>query len=358
MIRWIPKSSGCPIGVDIGRRSLKLLQFDGSRKRLIEATRRDLPPVDDDQVHGRERLRAISDALRQASEGRRFQGRRVAICLSAGELLVQNIRVAKESPEKLPALIQQEAASRVPYSMAEAEIRYLDAADVRQGDALLREVVLLAAHRPVIEAKLRAVVDAGLEPVAVDVEPAALLRSYFAQYRRDDDQHRRVLYVNIGASNAVVVIAKGDDILFVKYLGIGGSDMDKSVARRLETNLDDATRLRRHHEDQAADHAPSAADDVARSVEESVRPIVERLAAELSLCVRYHSVTFRGQPLSQMVLGGGEATRSLAEALSSRLDIECELGDPLRLYEADLAGSHRGQWDIAAGLSLCEVKES
>jgi type IV pilus assembly protein PilM len=91
-------------------------------------------------------------------------------------------------------------------------------------------------------------------------------------------------------------------------------------------------------------------------VAEAARPVIEKLAGELSMCVRYHSVTFRGQPLVRLVLGGGEATPQLLELLSSRLNLKCELSDPFRGLENAPAAGHRGQWDLAAGLALRECQ--
>ncbi len=83
-----------------------------------------------------------------------------------------------------------------------------------------------------------------------------------------------------------------------------------------------------------------------------MRAQLDRLGHELSLCLRYHSVTFRGQPLARIVLGGGEATQTLAEWVSKRLDVACELGSPLRTYKNEISQGRAGQWDVAAGLAL------
>ena len=70
---------------------------------------------------------------------------------------------------------------------------------------------------------------------------------------------------------------------------------------------------------------------------------------------RYYSVTFRGQPLGQVVLTGGEANPSLIEWLTARIDVPCDLGNPLRSYQKIPASGRVGQWDVAAGLALREV---
>ena len=92
-----------------------------------------------------------------------------------------------------------------------------------------------------------------------------------------------------------------------------------------------------------------------QSVNDALRPVVEQLAGEISLCIRYHSVTFRGKPLVRMILGGGEASACLAESLNQRVDLDIELGDPLRSYQSLVNPGRKSQWDVAAGLALREV---
>jgi type IV pilus assembly protein PilM len=369
MVGWIAKRRPSPIGVDIGSRSVKLLQFDAGRTAVRAAARWDLPahpqarareadtrqagapPGDPPAGAPQQDDEEIVQAIRRAREGRDFRGRDAVLCLGSGRLLVQNVRVAPASGEELSKQVYLEVAGRLPFSSEEAEIHYLEAADVRQSDTVRREVIVLACHRPVLERTLALAERAGLRPVAVDVEPAAMLRCYSRQFRRDDDQQRRMALVNVGASMTAVVIARGSQAVFIKYIEVGGRHFDEAVAGHLQMDLADAAALRRHNGDRRADQRDP---EIARSIAESVRPVLDRLAGELSLCVRYYSVTFRGQPLSQIVLGGGEATQSLADWLAARLDLPCELGDPLRSYQKAVSPGRIGQWDVAAGLALRE----
>lgn len=351
MVSWNLQKRFGPIGIDLGSRSVKLIQFTADQKRLVDAVRWELPTLAED-APPLERSQQIASAINQAREGRKFRGRDAVICLGARELFVQNIRVAKGAGSELDRVVHQEAAGRLPFAIAEAEIRYLQAADVRQGDIAKREVILLACHRPVLESTLQMIVGAGLRPVAVDVEPSALLRCYVKQFRRDEDREQRAMFVHVGAANSVVVIARGAETMFVKYIDIGGRTMDEAVVRHLKMGASDAAALRRHNGDRRSDQQDP---EITRSVAEAVRPVIEKLAQELSLCARYHSVTFRGQPLVRLVLGGGEASAAIVEALSARLDLKCELGDPLRSYESTIPPARRGQWDVAAGLALRDL---
>lgn len=352
MVSLFSSRACSPIAVDLGSRSVKLLQLSADRERVLDAARWDLPSRDGQDISPEQRVADYADAIRLARQGRNFRGREAVLCLGARELFVQNIRVPKTTGAELDKVVKQEAAGRLPFSIAEAEIRFLEAADVRQGETTKREIILLACHKPVLDATLSMVESAGLKPIAVDVEPAALLRCYCKQYRRDEDREQRAMFVHVGASNSAIVIARGEEALFIKYVDVGGAQMDEAVAQQLNMSAPDAAALRRHNGDRRADAQDP---EVTRSVSDAVRPVIDRLASEMSMCIRYHSVTFRGQPLARLVLGGGEATVNLQEALAERLNMKCELGDPLRTMQAGVQPGRRPEWDVATGLALRET---
>ena len=349
MVGWLGKRFG-PIGVDMGSRSLKLLQFDGERRRIVEAARWDLAPAASSDPA--ERDAQVARAIRQAREKKRFRGQDAVFSIAADDLFVQNIRVPQVSGEELSRVICAEASNRVPFAGEEAEIRFIEAANVRQGDFTRREVILLACHRPVLQRTVALAESVGLTAAAVDAEPNAMLRCYSRQFRRNEDQEQRAMFVNVGASATAVVIARGCHAMFMKYIDVGGRRLDEAVARHLRMSPSEATSLRRHNGDRRADQRDP---EVARSIAESTRPVLDRLATELSMCVRYFNVTFRGQRLERVVVGGGEANETLTDWLAERLGVCCELGDPLRSYERPPQTRRAGQWDVAAGLALREV---
>ena len=352
MLNLLPHKRYSPIGIDIGSRSVKLVQFSADRSRLIDAARWDLPSELPAEATVEQRRAGIIEAIQHARDGREFRGKDAVLCLNDRQLFLQNIRVPQGDTAAIDRAVQQEAAGRIPFPVAETEIRYIEAADVRQADQVMREVILIACHRPVLEQSLGLIEQAGFQPVAVDVEPAALLRSYTMQYRRDEDQKVRSLLVHFGNGGTLVVIVQGDDILFVKYIELGGKHLDEAVARSLKMEIADATTLRRHNGDRRSDRQDP---EIARSVHDATRPVIDRLMGELAMCVRYHSVTFRGQPLERLILGGGEANAPLQDAFQKRLGLKCELSDPLRSFQPTNCRGPLGQWDVAAGLAMRQV---
>ena len=335
-----------PIGLDIGARWLKLVQFSADQTRLIDAVRVEMPAHSNQQ--------AFSDTLAQAWKkarlGRDFRGNEAVVCISDPQLFLQNIRVQRAGGD-LERLVKQEAYSRIPFPAAEAEIRYLEAGDVRQASAVFREVIVLACHRPVIAELIVNLDKAGVHPLAVEVEPLALLRAGLAQLRRESDQNQRALFAHIGYSRTLIVVAQGDEPLMIKYLDLGGKDFDAAVAHQLEMELAGAATLRRNAGDRRQEQQDP---EVNRTIAEALRPVIDKLQNEIMLCLRYHSVAFRGHPLTKIMLSGGEASTLVQTALNSKMDLKCELSEPFRAFSTAPNSSRRGQWDIAVGLALRE----
>ncbi|MBN2217965.1 MAG: pilus assembly protein PilM [Pirellulales bacterium] len=351
MVGWTKRQGAGPIGVDLGSRSIKLVQLSVDRTRVRDAVCWDLPLVAASDPASRERQ--MVDMLTQAREGRDFRGRDAVFCLNTADLFIQNMRVPQTSGDQLRQVVEKEAAGRVPFEADQTEMRFFEADTVRQGDAYRREVIVLACRQPSVQAILDVAEATGLNPVAIDAAPAALLRCYAAQFRRSSDEEVCAMFISIGASCTTLVIARGENPQFIKQIDFGGRQMDEAVARDLRMKLTDAAALRRHHGDRRADRRDP---EVARSIADATRPLLEILANDLAMCMRYYSVTFRGQTLARAVLGGGEASAGLAEWLSTRLDLSCELADPTRPFRQSSLSGRAAQWDVAVGLALREVE--
>ncbi|QDU75069.1 Competence protein A [Bremerella volcania] len=351
MIR-LPFARYNPIGIDIGSKSIKMIQFAQDYGSIQEAASIELPEGTASEKDFDAYLESLSQTLQRARVGRNFRGHDAIICIHQRDLFLHNIRVGKNDPKALSNIVHQEAADRIPYSMLDAEIRFVESEDIRQGEQTLREVIIMACFRPRLEAILETCEKSGFRPVSVDVEPMAILRSFTTQYRREADEGDRVIYVHVGYTNTLVIIAQGKQALFVKYIDVGGRHFDEAVARQLDMSLSDAVNLRKHNSDRRRSQQTP---EVERSVINAMRDELERLQNELAMCIRYHSVTFRGKPLVRMVLSGGEATESLRTELQRVSGIETELGDPLRIYESTQNFGRRSQWDVAAGLAARQL---
>ena len=87
--------------------------------------------------------------------------------------------------------------------------------------------------------------------------------------------------------------------------------------------------------------------------------MAEQLAGEVSLCLRYYTVTFRGKRVERaIVAGGGAYELVLRDALRRHLSVEVEIAEPLRGFDLcraaldDGCSSEQADLALAVGLSL------
>jgi type IV pilus assembly protein PilM len=99
-------------------------------------------------------------------------------------------------------------------------------------------------------------------------------------------------------------------------------------------------------------------DPVRQAVFDATRPLGEQLGREVSLCLRYHAVTFRGkQPQKLWLLGEEAADPQMSAYLTAALPIAVEAARPLERVDTTVmtsigANNSMSQWALALGLAL------
>jgi type IV pilus assembly protein PilM len=233
------------------------------------------------------------------------------------------------------------------------------------------EVILLAAPPQVVEDHLELLDAIGLKPEHIDAEPVALFRVFERFLRRNSDEQIVSVIVDIGHTVTRVVVARGKQIVFLKTIEIGGRKLTEVVASHLNLSLSEAAEIRtRIKQDTPFDDRNGVSMETQRredpnslqwTVYDAVRAEVETLAKEISLCLRYCSVTFRGLRCSSVILAGGEAyDPAVTELLTQQLGVPCEVAQPLRGFDISgmELGNRRGrlaEWAVCAGLSIRDM---
>jgi type IV pilus assembly protein PilM len=361
MIRFLHTASQ-PIGLDLGADCIKMIQLErnGGGLRVTAAAQYYFPP--DLAPDSPERRQMAVTAVRQMHRRNGFRGRRVISAISDGDLVIKTIRVPEGTPQEMQEAIAQEAAKRLPFDASAARVEHLDVGRVQQGNETCHEIILLAVPQEGIQAEIDLLTDMGLEPVAFDVGPCALFRGRERLLMRREDRDEVSLLVDIGATSTKVVIGHGPDIAFIKTIAVGGRDINQAVAASLDLSLREAVSLRESlargpRSDGTDDSA--AGQDPSQEVLAACEPVLAQLAKEISLCLRYHAVTFRGYRPATVQVSGGEARHPLTmEYLGRALTMRVVKADPLKhmnTSHVDIGQSRRQPapcWMLSTGLAL------
>ena len=367
MIR-LSRSQVQPIGVDLGADSVRMLQLEVSGRALSvrAAARRELP--EEARLDPERRLPAAAELVRQMLRQHGFVGRSVVAAMPREIVHVKNLRLPKIPPAELDAAVQFEARNIFPFDTDLAHVRQLHAGEVRQGNDTKQEVIVLAARHDETNTFVELLHRAGCRIESLDFEPSSIYRSVERFIRRREDEQEVFVLVDVGLRCAQVIIGRGREMSFFKTIDVGGRHFNEAVSRKLEISVEEARELRRrmiHDRDGVATATGEQQqrrdvknDPVRQAVFDATRSLMDELSREVALCLRYHSVTFRGHRPARVRLTGGEACDpQLTAILSGTLPIPVEAMRPMhsvdttRMQPADRRG-RMSEWTVAFGLGL------
>jgi type IV pilus assembly protein PilM len=343
-----------PIGLDIGHRSLKMVQLAvGAGRATVLAVRR--APIEVRLPYdSEERRQSIVATIRRLLAEGPFQGPQAVCALPVDKVRITSLRLSEEEADQAERLLRREAAERFDLDPARSTVNYLLAGSVRQGDEVKNEYILFAVDEDTVEDRIRLLEEAGLTPTALDAAPCALFRAFERTMRRQADRERTIIFVDVGYRYTAVVFGRGGEISFVKQIPLGMGQFDDEVAAALEISGREAESFRfRLQRDEPIDA------ETRRHVVDALNVTAEQLAGEIALCLRYYTVTFRGKRVEQaLVAGGGAYQEILRDVLRRHLSVDVQVGEPLRGFEVppDPLGpdgsSGVADLALAVGLSL------
>lgn len=354
-----------PIGLDIGAQSIRVLQLRKHDERLVvhAAARRELSEPVGSSEHDFDRLEVV-DAIRQMLRQNNFSGRQVVTPFPRDLIYTRTLRMPSMPANELAQAVQFEAEQHLPYPVADASIFHMHAGEIRQSGESRTEVILAAALNQSVERFLDMLTRCGLVAQQITFEPQSLLQSVCRLWRRQADANRIHVLLDIGHHTSRLLMARGRQMMFFKTLDVGSASLSDAMARRLGVSPAEAQALRMQYFSHEADEVVSDSEPLVRTVKEIARVVLEPLAREVAMCLRYYSVTFRGSRPDQVLLCGGESEcRLAADVLTAELPLPVVSHRPMVNVDlASMARNHRrgplSSWSLAAGLATVDFAQA
>lgn len=359
MASRLSSSMGC-VGIDVRSRTVRLLQvrMAGDQWHVVGAAQIDAPlgAADSWSPTPTEVLSALT------SGG--FAGRRCVLSLPRSCVKVQAVRLPQMSADELAQAVEFEASHRFGMDRSELQVDYLPTSALDQGNENRDELLLVAAAEADVNHHLEPWLEGGLRPIAVDVDFAAVAGLIAAT---EGTKSVRAA-VDVGRTGSSITVIRHGQVAMYKEIAIGGCTFDHAVSEHLDIDHDAAAELRRARQDAPHDNDEGGLDGAtSRAVYEAVRPLMNDLVKEISLCLRYYGVTFRGHPPSSILLIGEHACEPRLDehvAKGCKIPVRCDVdGDVLSAIETGIrtALNRRvgtlGAWAVAFGMSLRGIEQ-
>jgi Tfp pilus assembly PilM family ATPase len=326
-----------PVGVHISAGGVRMVQL---RSAGAAATQHRLEVAA--TLHTTERPADLRRLLRSAG----FAGTDVVTNVPAEQLHVRTFRLPPMAPAERAAAALRQAREGSPIGDSEpAHVDVVPVGAARQGRDDRHEFISFTARH----ADVRALLDsfgAGVSVRSVQAEPLAVYRAAARAPACEDAAAVRCV-VHVGEPATLVLLGEGAALRVLRRVDVGARHLDRATARKLGVPAAEARRLRRRHTTEGV-----GPDPVRSAIADATRGLLEAVARESALCVRYHDVAFRCErPGSVRLLGFESSNPQLRSLLHEATGLPI---DPRSAFDGfgTIPPNDDGAWAAALGLAI------
>ena len=339
------------LGLDIGSHTIKMVELSQSKSGL-ELQRfgvAEIPP--DAVVEGNfMNFPLIVERVRELVKTHKVKQKKVALAISGNSVIVKKISLPEMTQEELEESVQWEAEQYIPFDIKDVNVDVqIISPNVGQGQM---DVLLVAAKKDVINDYVSVVLEAGLDPIVMDVVTFSVQNCLELNYGNFGDQV--VALVNLGASTMNINILTNGVTTFTRDIATGARVITEEIQKQFNLPWDEAEA----YKNKPIDALPNAG--LAREVKKLVRRVGESLATEVQRSLDFFAATTANVSISKLFLSGGCAmSPECVAAISERLALPTEIMNPFqnitinpRHVNLDLLREHAAQAAVSVGLAL------
>ncbi len=231
------------LGLDIGTSSIKAAELQVSGGEVYLVGRPAVLPTPQGAVRGGVVVDApqVGEALQELKS---VYGMRISKAIASvggdSSVAVRITEVPKMSGKELDEAIQWELDEQTPFPVEEVIYDYvpIERADA-DPEATEMEVMLAVAQEDMVNAHVEAMMNAGLQPAAIDVEPLAIGRA-LVDVAGDEFAEQTIVVVHIGMTTTIIMVFRQKLLSFVRVIPSAGESLTQAISQTLMIDQDQA----------------------------------------------------------------------------------------------------------------------
>lgn len=222
------------IGVDITGSAVKLLEIHPLGKKL-QVVSYGVAPLELGAVSDRRIVdyKSVVKSIKQVMQRTEPSTKRAAVALPATSVITRTLNLPRNlSNKELENQIYLEADQHIPYPLAEVALDFQRLPPINENDDT--QPILLVASRKELTVQLdNLLLDADLEPVAIDVESFATERAInlILEKLPAKEQSQLVAVADIGASSSTFSVLDKGEIIYSRDFSFGGKQLTEEIQR-------------------------------------------------------------------------------------------------------------------------------
>lgn len=347
------------VALDMGSSALAAVELKTGRDR-VSLAKAAVEPLAPGLLHDGEIVEpeGLALALKRFWKANKFSGRRVRLGVANQKVVVRTIELpALDDEKERRAAVEFEAAEHIPIPTDQSVVDFQPVMRYQSEEGERERIVVVAAHRDMVDQLVSVVRKAGLQPVGIDLQAFALLRALLPAPSVVDEGSADTpaqAVVHVGAEVTNVIVAVDRNCHFTRLVSFGGANLTQAVAERTGLSAEESEAVKLAcgllGEPLEGWDADTVA-EVRHALALGARPLVREVSRSLDY---YRSQPF-ARPIDRLIISGGTSLcAGLDRYLQQGLGIRVEIGDPrIALDDAgDITPDVAARTSVALGLAL------
>jgi len=361
------------IGVDIGSQSIKVVELVESRQGLLlrKAGSRPTPP-EATKAGVIANTTAVADAINSLLQALEIDTASVVAGVAGPTVVVRQVQLPAMSERQLRKSIQWEARNYVSFPVEDSVLEF-QILEPSSGSGQM-DVMLVATPRDMVDTRVETLELAGLDPIAIEIEPFAAMRALVDWNPDPALENETVALVGLGATFTDINIVKNRKFVLTRMIPIAGNSMTEAVGSALSMDYEKANALKETAmQVVTAEEERATLDPFAQQASRAVEPLLDELIREIRRSLAYYDYQQQAPVESDqtagvnriMLYGGSAKMAGLARYLQLNLGVPVETADIFadgRLQTPGLSQEylkeHAPSLVVGTGLALRELMAS
>ena len=319
------------IGVDVGSTAVRVAEVAvGDIPVVVRAAQVPLAPgvVEAGEVRQPE---AVAEALRVVWARSGVKSKQVHLGVGNQRVVVREIALPWLPEKELRDTLAFQVQEFIPMASDEALLDFDPLGELDQGGRRMVRILLVAAHKGMVNALVEAALAAKLDPQGIDLSPFAVIRAVgTGDEGLDLDSSGDEAIIDIGAQVTSICVHDRGVTRFVRILPSGGRDITLALASGLGVDDDVAERLKRGERVEVNGEGATPLPEP-REIRQLALTRAGSFVDEVRSSLEFYTAQMPNAQVGRMlVVGGGSRLDGLIELLQERLPVPVDRG---RLFE-------------------------
>jgi type IV pilus assembly protein PilM len=354
------------IGLDIGSHSIKLagLKMTSKGPFLTCLGMKEIPPGKD-----KEDVNTFAETLKALLKEVDLKTKKVKLVVSGSGVHIKRITIPSIPKDELKEAVRWEIKAYLPFPVETAKIDFHILDEFIEDNIKKLDLIVVACPNSLIDRTLSIAKGAGLQPIHLDVSPFAFWNALLTLDHLKKE--KVVALIDLGAQKTGIHLFKDGILQFSREVTPAGSDITRAIMEGIGSVEEPGLSERAERIKQVVG-IPSEAKPEIRADESIdiskmsflIRPMLERLAAEISRSLDYFRTQFNVERIDRLLLtGGGANLKNIASYLENELRLPAEhfnlfskiLFDPKKI-DVQVIDRMDSMFTVALGAALSEPK--